>query len=89
VLARLAREVWSLERRPELAAAAARNPAAQHVGNVHVLAADGSEGLPGEAPFDAIVVAAAFPLVPATLVRQLAEDAALDDAFRNPSGAAR
>jgi protein-L-isoaspartate(D-aspartate) O-methyltransferase len=73
VLARLAQEVWTLERRPELAAAAAANLAAQGVANVHVVVGDGSEGLPDEAPFDAIVVAAAFPVVPAPLVTQLAE----------------
>jgi protein-L-isoaspartate(D-aspartate) O-methyltransferase len=73
VLARRAREVWSVERRPELAAAAARNLAAQGVANVHVVLGDGSQGLPGEAPFDAIVVAAAAPAVPPPLVTQLAE----------------
>jgi protein-L-isoaspartate(D-aspartate) O-methyltransferase len=77
VMARLAREVWTLERRPELAAAAARNLAAQGVANVHVVVRDGSEGLPDEAPFDAIVVAAAFPVVPVPLVTQLAEDGRL------------
>ena len=77
VLSRLAREVWTVERKPELAAAAACNLAAQGVANVHVVACDGSEGLPGEAPFDAIVVAAAFPVVPAPLVTQLAEDGRL------------
>jgi len=77
VLARLAREVWTVERRPELAAAAARNLAAQGVANVHVVEGDGSEGLPAEAPFDAIVVAAAFPVVPAPLVSQLVGDGRL------------
>ena len=32
---------------------------------------DGTEGLAAQAPFDAIVVAAAFPQVPAPLVAQL------------------
>jgi protein-L-isoaspartate(D-aspartate) O-methyltransferase len=73
VLSRLAREVWTLERKPELAATAASNLAAQGVGNVHVVVCDGSQGLPDEAPFDAIVVAAAFPTVAPPLVTQLAE----------------
>jgi protein-L-isoaspartate(D-aspartate) O-methyltransferase len=73
VLARLAREVWSVERRPELAAAAAANLAAEGVGNVHVIAGDGSEGEGEGAPYDAIVVAAAHPLVPPPLATQLAE----------------
>jgi protein-L-isoaspartate(D-aspartate) O-methyltransferase len=34
---------------------------------------DGSEGLPEHAPFDAILVAAAYPSVPAPLAEQLAE----------------
>ena len=71
ILARLAREVWTIERRPELAEAAARNLAGQAVENVHVELADGSEGLATQAPYDAIVVAAAHPHVPPPLVAQL------------------
>jgi protein-L-isoaspartate(D-aspartate) O-methyltransferase len=37
-----------------------------------VVAGDGTEGLPERAPFDAIVVAAAFPEVPPPLAAQLA-----------------
>ena len=40
--------------------------------NVHVVVADGSEGLPAHAPYDAILVSAAFPHVPPPLVEQLA-----------------
>ena len=71
ILARLAREVWTVERRPELAEAAASNLAAQGVENAHVELADGSDGLATRAPYDAIVVAAAHPQVPAPLVAQL------------------
>jgi protein-L-isoaspartate(D-aspartate) O-methyltransferase len=77
LLGRLAREVWALERRPELAAAARRNLAAHGVGNAHVVVRDGSEGLPDRAPFDAIIVAAAHPTVPPPLVTQLAVDGRL------------
>jgi protein-L-isoaspartate(D-aspartate) O-methyltransferase len=73
LLARLARDVWSVERIPELAAAAAANLAAEGAGNVTVVTGDGSEGLPDAAPFDAIVVAAAHPRVPPPLVAQLAD----------------
>jgi protein-L-isoaspartate(D-aspartate) O-methyltransferase len=73
VLGRLAREVWSVERRPELAAAAAANLAAEGVENVHVITGDGSEGEGAGAPYDAIMVAAAHPLVPPPLAAQLAE----------------
>src|SRR5215210_2984310 len=55
VLARLAREVWSVERRPDLAAAAAANLAAEGAENVHVVVGDGSEGVGAGAPYGAIV----------------------------------
>jgi protein-L-isoaspartate(D-aspartate) O-methyltransferase len=86
VLARLARDVWSLERRPELAAAARGNLAAHGVDNAHVVVGDGSEGLPDRAPFDAIIVAAAHPTVPPPLVTQLAADGRLVQPI-GPSGA--
>lgn len=72
LLARLARFVWSVERWPDLAAAARSHLARQGVTNVEVVVGDGSEGLPERAPFDAIVVSAAFPEVPSPLVEQLA-----------------
>jgi protein-L-isoaspartate(D-aspartate) O-methyltransferase len=73
VLARLAAHVWTIERLPELSARAAVNLEAAGVANVTVLAGDGSRGLPEEAPFDAInVAAAAWPDVPPALERQLA-----------------
>jgi protein-L-isoaspartate(D-aspartate) O-methyltransferase len=71
LLARLAREVFSVERFADLAAAA--RAALANVNNVHVIVGDGSKGLPEHAPFDAILVAAAYPSVPAPLAVQLAE----------------
>jgi protein-L-isoaspartate(D-aspartate) O-methyltransferase len=71
LLARLAARVVSIEIWPDLAERARRNLAAQGIGNVIVLAADGTEGTPGHAPFDAIVVSAAFPRVPPPLAAQL------------------
>jgi protein-L-isoaspartate(D-aspartate) O-methyltransferase len=71
LLAQLALEVWSIERHEALAEAARANLAAQRVDNAHVVVGDGSAGLRDRAPFDAIVVAAAHPLVPAPLVAQL------------------
>ena len=72
LLGRLAAEVWSVERWDDLAAAARTHLARSGVTNVHVVVADGSEGLPAHAPYDAIVVSAAFPHVPPPLVEQLA-----------------
>jgi protein-L-isoaspartate(D-aspartate) O-methyltransferase len=73
LLAVLAREVWSVERWPDLAATARANLGRQGLRGVHVVTGDGTLGLPDAAPFDAIVVAAAFPQVPVPLVEQLAE----------------
>ncbi len=72
LLARLARFVWSIERWPDLAAAARANLARAGIANVEVVVGDGTEGLPQHAPFDAIIVSAAFPQVPPPLVEQLA-----------------
>jgi len=73
LLARLAAHVWTIERHPRLSATAAAQLRAAGVGNVTVLVGDGSRGLPTEAPFDAInVAAAAWPEVPRALERQLA-----------------
>ena len=71
LLGRLAREVWSVEYRAKLAAAAQKNLVGAGVENAHVIVADGSEGLPEHAPFDAIVVAAAHPSVPPPLAEKL------------------
>jgi protein-L-isoaspartate(D-aspartate) O-methyltransferase len=71
LLARLAREVFSVERFADLAETARSGLAACR--NVHVVVGDGSQGLPEHAPFNAIVVAAAYPQVPEPLAEQLAE----------------
>jgi protein-L-isoaspartate(D-aspartate) O-methyltransferase len=73
LLARLAAFVWSVERWGDLAEAARKNLARNGVENVEVVAGDGSEGLSEHAPYDAILVSAAFPSVPAPLANQLAE----------------
>jgi protein-L-isoaspartate(D-aspartate) O-methyltransferase len=86
VLARLAREVWSVERRAELAEPARANLAAEGVANAHVVVGDGTEGLPEHAPYDAIVVAAAYPRVPPPLAAQLGPGGRLVQPI-GPSGA--
>jgi protein-L-isoaspartate(D-aspartate) O-methyltransferase len=72
VLAELAAEVVTIERIPELAATARAALAAAGY-DVEVLVGDGSLGVPERAPFDAIAVAAAAPLVPPALYAQLAD----------------
>lgn len=71
LLAQLASFVTSIERWPDLAEQARRNLAAQNITNVRVVDGDGTEGLPSAAPYDAILVSAAFPHVPEPLVSQL------------------
>jgi protein-L-isoaspartate(D-aspartate) O-methyltransferase len=71
LLAQLAREVWSVERWPDLAESARRNLLGQGVANATVVVGDGSEGYPEQAPFAAIVVSAAFTSVPPALSAQL------------------
>jgi protein-L-isoaspartate(D-aspartate) O-methyltransferase len=73
LLARLAREVVSIERHRELSEQAARNLAAAGVENVTLVVGDGSLGYEPEAPYDAINVAAASARrVPPALEAQLA-----------------
>jgi protein-L-isoaspartate(D-aspartate) O-methyltransferase len=71
VLAELADEVHTIERIPELAEQARANLAAAGYDNVTVHVGDGSRGLPENAPYDAIAVAAAAPSFPQALYDQL------------------
>jgi protein-L-isoaspartate(D-aspartate) O-methyltransferase len=71
LLARLGSEVFSVERFADLAETAARHLASYE--NVTLVVGDGSAGLSDHAPFDAILVAAAYPSVPDPLAQQLAE----------------
>ena len=73
VLARIAGEVWSVERWDDLARTARANLERHGVSNATVVIGDGSGGLPDHAPYDAILVAAAFPQVPAPLAEQVGE----------------
>ncbi|MGN9837056.1 protein-L-isoaspartate(D-aspartate) O-methyltransferase [Nonomuraea sp. H19] len=73
LLARLARRVYSMERYADLAEHARANLAAVDVTNAEVVVGDGTAGLPGHAPFDAVVVSAAAAEVPEPLAEQLTE----------------
>ncbi len=71
VLATLVRQVYSLERIPELADAAVRRLRDLGLTNAEVRAGDGCLGWEEQAPFDGIVVTAAAGDVPEALIRQL------------------
>ncbi len=73
ILARLAREVVSIERYRTLADAARERIKTLGYANVTILAGDGMAGAPDLAPFDRIMVTAAAEKVPEALVAQLAE----------------
>jgi protein-L-isoaspartate(D-aspartate) O-methyltransferase len=72
LLAMLADAVFAIERIPALAQSARSALEAAGVRNVTVLVGDGTLGWRPFAPYDAILVAAASPEVPAPLVEQLA-----------------
>ena len=73
LLAELASHVYSIERHAPLAQNAEHILRKLGYTNVNVLVGDGSQGLPERAPFNAIIVAAAAPQLPAALLAQLGE----------------
>jgi protein-L-isoaspartate(D-aspartate) O-methyltransferase len=73
VLARLAREVVSIERYRTLAETARTRLQTLGYDNVEVVVGDGFAGVPERAPFDRIIVTAAAEQVPAALIEQLTE----------------
>jgi protein-L-isoaspartate(D-aspartate) O-methyltransferase len=72
ILGALAREVITIERIAELAAAAAANLRRAKISNVTVHVGDGTLGWAQGAPYDAIAVAASAPMPPPSLLAQLA-----------------
>jgi protein-L-isoaspartate(D-aspartate) O-methyltransferase len=73
VLCRLAARIVSVERFPELAARA--RAVLDRIGcrTVEIHVSNGTLGWPADAPYDAIIVTAGAPAVPASLVEQLAD----------------
>lgn len=71
LLAELARNVYSVERHATLAHSAETILAQQGLNNVRVVIGDGSHGLSEFAPYGAILVSAAAPSVPQSLLDQL------------------
>ncbi len=73
VAAELGREVFAVERIPQLAEAAVERLRALDCRNVRIAVADGSFGWREYAPYDAILVAAGAPSLPPLLLDQLAD----------------
>lgn len=71
VLSQLASHVYSMERDPSLEVAARARLAALGYDGIHLVCRDGTLGWPEHAPFDAIMVTAAGPEIPRTLIDQL------------------
>ena len=88
VLARLAAHVVSIERHEPLSREAVKALESLGARNVEIVVGDGSLGVPGRAPFDAIAVHATAPAAPPALIEQLADGGRLvvpiaaDDADR-------
>lgn len=73
ILSQMARRVYTVDRHRRLADAARERLEALNLHNVTVFVADGSRGLPGQAPFDRILVTAAAEDPPGPLLAQLRE----------------
>lgn len=68
----LAREVYSIERIPELADSARERLAELRFDRIHLRCGDGALGWAEHAPYDAIIVTACGPALPRALIDQLA-----------------
>jgi protein-L-isoaspartate(D-aspartate) O-methyltransferase len=71
ILARLAKQVYSVEVIPDLAFRATATFARLGIANVSVRVGDGSDGWPEHAPYDGIIVTAAAAQMPPALLEQL------------------
>lgn len=72
ILAEIAAEVYTIERRESLALQARQRLERAGYGAVQVIHGDGSRGYRPGAPYDGIIAAAAGPRVPPSIERQLA-----------------
>ena len=73
LLAEMFREVYTVERLPELAQSARARLDGMGYRNVRYRVGDGTLGWIEEAPYDAVIVSAAAPEAPASLEEQLAD----------------
>ena len=72
VASRIASKVYAIERHAALADQAKARLKALGYDNAEIICADGTKGLPEQAPFNAILVSAGGPRIPETLKQQLA-----------------
>lgn len=77
LLAELVAEVFSIERHPTLAESARQVLERLVYNTVHLRVGDGSLGWPEAGPFDALIVSAAVPQIPQSLVAQMKPGARL------------
>jgi len=77
VLSRLVRHVYTIDIEPVLARLAEQTLQSIGYDNISVRIGNGSEDWRDEAPFDAIIVTAATPKVPASFIEQLGDDGRL------------
>jgi len=89
VLAHVFEEVYSVERIKALLERARSNLISLRLANLRLAYADGGEGLPAAAPFDAIVAAAAARQVPEALRNQLATGGRMILPLHGANGAQR
>lgn len=73
LLAAFSREVYTVEKIPQLAESAKKRLEAKEFKNISFLLGDGSLGWPEHAPYDRIIVTAAASDIPKELVDQLAD----------------
>jgi protein-L-isoaspartate(D-aspartate) O-methyltransferase len=71
LLATIAKRVYTIERIRSLTLRARKALDSLGLLNVNIKIADGTDGWPAEAPFDAIIVTAGAPEIPQTLISQL------------------
>lgn len=86
VMARVAARVVTVDRFRTLTEQARQRFEALAITNAFARQADGSEGLPGEGPFDRIVVWAAFEGLPRSFVDQLSSGGAMIAPIGPPEG---
>ncbi len=86
ILSYLAKQVRTIEKQPGLAIQAAERLRDLGIHSVIVHLGDGSQGLPGYAPYDALIATAAAPRVPQALLGQLTEGGRLVVPIGGPEG---